>query len=287
MSSIFDGAENASPNQRYWYTETLLKLENVSLTLGDTLILRDINLEVKDIHRQGVQQGQVIGFFGKSGIGKTKLSEILSGLRPPTTGAVAVGNPLQPVVRGRVGMVQQHYPLFQHRTVYGNLEVATEVYGTPKEERKDRIMGMLEKFNMADRDQLYPSQLSGGQRQRVAIAQQLLCSDHYIILDEPFSGLDVEMIDKVSALIQGIATSHEENTVIIVSHDLSTTAALSDHLWVMGRERDEATQAMRPGATILQQYDLADMDLCWQPNIEATPRFAELVGLIKHNLRAV
>ncbi len=97
---------------------------------------------------------------------------------------------------------------------------------------------MLDRFNLRKQAALYPAQLSGGQKQRAAIAQQLLCSDHFLLLDEPFSGLDVIMIEKVSEMIVEIACTHELNTVIIVSHDIVSTAAIADTLWLMGRDRD-------------------------------------------------
>ena len=278
--------EPTTHNARYWVSDTLVKVENVSLSIGNKLILRDINLEVKDIHRNGCKQGQVIGFFGKSGTGKTKLSELLSGLRKPTTGAVTVGKTQHEVQRGEVGMVQQHYPLFNNRTVYGNLLVACELSTTPKNEREDRVMHIMSRFGMADYRTAYPTQLSGGQRQRIAIAQQLLCSEHYIILDEPFSGLDISMIDEVSHLIQEISLMDEENTVIIVSHDLATTAALSDRLWMMGKETAaDGTQV--PGSKILREYDLAAMGLAWEPQIEEMPAFTEMLADIKQYMRTI
>ena len=120
----------------YYKTNTIIKVENVSLKLGENQILRDVNVEVKDIWRNdGKTQGQIVGFLDPSGIGKTKFFEILSGLLQPDTGTVMIGAPLSKVTMGKVGVVQQSYPLLNHRTVLGNLEVAASNSDIPKGER--------------------------------------------------------------------------------------------------------------------------------------------------------
>src|SRR5438445_5387015 len=108
----------------YTYGETILKVEHVSKTLGGSVILRDLNLEVRDLRRPGFTQGQVVGLLGPSGIGKTTLFRILAGLDRPDTGTVLLGTECVPVERGMVGVVAQQYPLFAHRTVVGNLAVS-------------------------------------------------------------------------------------------------------------------------------------------------------------------
>ncbi|MGI4834376.1 MAG: ATP-binding cassette domain-containing protein [Janthinobacterium lividum] len=270
----------------FLYKEPLLTLSNVSQQFGGEVVLRDINLEVRDVVRPGIQQGQVVGFYGRSGMGKSVLSRIISGLQAPTTGTVQVGLPPQhPVCPGDVGFVQQRYPLFNHRTLLDNLLVAAARKYPPAEARP-RAEGYLARFDLAQHSRKYPAMLSGGQRQRAAIAQQLLCSEHFIILDEPFSGLDIAAIDEVKKIILEVTTLDNLNTVIIVSHDLSATTAISDTLWLLAPERDAAGQCL-PGATISaqHQYNLAQMGLAWQPGIEARPEFVELIQHLKNEIR--
>jgi ABC-type nitrate/sulfonate/bicarbonate transport system ATPase subunit len=269
----------------FTYQEPLLTLSNVSRQFEGEVVLRDINVQVRNVVRPGVQQGQVVGFYGRSGMGKSVLSRILAGLLPPSTGTVEVGTPAHPVQTGDVGFVQQRYPLFNHRTLLDNLLVAAS-RKHPAPEALARAESFLERFGLAAHRRKYPAMLSGGQRQRAAIAQQLLCSEHFIILDEPFSGLDIAMIDEVKKIIVEVTTLHDLNTVIIVSHDLNTTTAISDTLWLLAPERDAAGQCL-PGATINQkhQYNLAQMGLAWQPGIEGRPEFAELVQHLKDEIR--
>ena len=267
------------------YHEPVLTLSDISMRFGGELILRDISLSVLDVVRPGVQQGQVVGFYGRSGIGKSVLCRVIAGLLPPSTGAVQVSNPQRPVCAGDVGFVQQRYPLFNHRTLLDNLLVAASRKYAPAD-AKARVEDYLTRFDLAAHRRKYPAMLSGGQRQRAAIAQQLLCSEHLIILDEPFSGLDIAMIDEVKKIIIEVTTQDELNTVVIVSHDLATTTALSDTLWLLGPERDAAGQCL-PGATITQkhQYNLAEMGLAWQPGIQAKPEFVQLIEHLKDEIR--
>jgi len=270
----------------YTADKTILEAKNVGLMIGNNIILRDINVSIKDFVRPDVIQGQIIGFLGPSGIGKSKFSEILAGVITKNTvgmhltGDVLVGDPLLPVHVGNVGFVQQRYPLFDHMSVYANLEIALSHSGLNHEQKKEKIFEILEKLKMKEHFNKKPNQLSGGQRQRIAIAQQFLCSDHFIILDEPFSGLDPLMVDELCGLIKAIVSKDEMNTVIIVSHELTATLSIADTLWLMGRDRDEKGNLI-PGAKIQQVYDLVEMNLAWHPDIAATPEFAKFRGEVK------
>ncbi|TGE28591.1 ATP-binding cassette domain-containing protein [Hymenobacter metallicola] len=270
----------------YFHKEPVLTLEGVSMSYHGEIVLRDISAQVLNVVRPNMTQGQVVGFYGRSGIGKSVLCRIIAGLTPPATGTVRVGEEQRPVQAGDVGLVQQRYPLFNHRTLADNLLLAAARKHEP-EAAKREVAAYLERFRLEQHGKKYPAQLSGGQRQRAAIAQQLLCSDHLILLDEPFSGLDVAMIDEVKKIILEVTTMDELNTVVIVSHDIATTTALSDTLWLMGYERDAAGQLL-PGATISKdhQYDLAGMGLAWHPNVEAEPEFNRFVEMLKDEIRA-
>ena len=139
---------------------------------------------------------------------------------------------------------------------------------------------------MLDQAQLYPAQISGGQRQRVAIAQQLLCSEHFLLMDEPFSGLDVVMEAKVCELINEIACLDELNTIIVVTHDVTAAASVADHLWLMGRDRDETGNVI-PGARIQETFDLIERDLCWHSGITNSPHFLEFVCEVKERFQTL
>lgn len=271
---------------RYKYGDTILKVDHVSLAYDDTIVLRDVNAEVRDIIRDDCTQGQVVGFLGPSGIGKTQLFRIIAGLNQPTSGQVLVNSTGIPVKAGMVGVVPQSYPLFENRTIYSNLMLAARQSDKNRDSAREKVMSYLGRLDMVDRAQLYPAQISGGQRQRIAIVQQLLCSDHFLLMDEPFSGLDLVMIGKVTELIREIASLDELNTIIIVTHDVTAASAVADHLWMMGRERDEAGKAI-PGARIVETYDLVERDLCWHPEITGSPKFLDFVREVKERFKTL
>lgn len=263
----------------YEYKKTILKVENVSLKLGENQILRDCNVEIKDVVRPGHITGQVIGFLAPSGMGKTKFFECLAGIREPDTGTILIGEDQKPTKIGRVGVVQQNYPLFMNKTVGANMRAAARGFAN-KGERDDRINDVLTKFGLIDRKRYFPAMLSGGQKQRAAIAQQILCSNNFLLMDEPFSGLDINMISEVSGLIKEVAHMHELNTIIIVSHDIDSTVAISDTVWIMGRDRDEDNNII-PGAKIKHKVNLMDKGLAWRDDVESLPEFRELISEIK------
>lgn len=262
------------------YKKTILRVEDVSLKLGENQILSNVNVEVKDVVRPGHTTGQIIGFLAPSGLGKTKFFECLSGIRKPDSGTIQIGEGLEDTRVGKVGVVQQHYPLFMHKTIISNMRVAAKMKYKNKEEREGRITEILTKFKLNDKRHCYPAMLSGGQKQRAAIAQQMLCSNHFLLMDEPFSGLDVNMIKEVSGLIQEVAHMHELNTIIIVSHDIVSTAAISDTLWVMGRDRDKEGDIV-PGAKIKYKYNLMERGLAWNSDVKNNSQFRALIKEIE------
>jgi polar amino acid transport system ATP-binding protein/sulfate transport system ATP-binding protein len=271
---------------RFKYTDTLLKVDHVSLTYGDKIILRDVNAEIRDIVRPDCTQGQVVGFLGPSGIGKTQLFRIIAGLNQPTSGHVLVNSTLTPVKAGMVGVVAQNYPLFENRTIFSNLVLAAKQIEKNSDAAHEKVLKYLKRLDMLDCSQLYPAQISGGQRQRIAIAQQLLCSEHFLLMDEPFSGLDLVMEAKVCELINEIACLDELNTIIVVTHDVTAAATVADHLWLMGRDHD-ASGNIIPGARIQETYDLIERDLCWHPGITNSPKFLEFVREVKERFQTL
>lgn len=265
----------------YELKDVLIKLEDVRLQFGDKVVLAGIDAEVRDIVRPGFVTGQVIGVLGPSGIGKTILSRVLTGLQKPTSGKVTVGKEGKLVDAGLVGFVPQNYPLLRHRTVLGNLKVAAAKRGTVKlsGHAEGLAREYLRDFGLEDKADNYPAELSGGQRQRVAIAQQLLCSEHYLVMDEPTTGLDPIMKDKVIDLIRQVSSLSEENSIFIVSHDIPSILSVADTLWLMGRVRNEKGESI--GAKILHQYNLAERGIAWDPNAHAKEEFHNLLREIR------
>lgn len=264
----------------YTRGDVLLSIDHVSLAYGERLVLRDVCAEIRDVIRPAEHDatGQVICFLGPSGIGKTQLSRVIAGLQKPTSGLVilynsqVVGKASRP---GDVGMVPQNYPLFEFATVEENLYIAGRQGGLSPKDVEAKAHDYIREFDLHDHLYDYPQALSGGTRQRVAIVRQLMCVDRYLVMDEPFSGLDPLMKRKASELIVKVANHDERNTVIIVTHDVTEGCAIADTVWLMGRE------AGKPGARLVEQYDLAAMGLAWRENPTQDRDFLEFVASVK------
>jgi polar amino acid transport system ATP-binding protein/sulfate transport system ATP-binding protein len=264
----------------YEYKETLLKVQNVSVSFGDEVVLRDLNLEIKDLVRPGMSQGQVVGLLGPSGMGKTTLFRVLAGLDAPTSGSVFVEKEGVPVRKGMVGVVAQNYPLFAHRTILGNLMVAGDHSGLERAKVKEKAVGLLERFGLTAQSAKYPSQLSGGQRQRVSIAQQFMCSEHFLLMDEPFSGLDLIAQENACEFIREMARSDDLKTFILVTHDVRAACSVADTIWLLGRDRDSSGNII-PGARIQAEYNLVERGIAWHPNCTDLPEFHALLQEIR------
>jgi NitT/TauT family transport system ATP-binding protein len=261
--------------------EPLLVVDNVSkhFTANDgskLVILKDLSLTIENIKNKP----QIVSILGPSGAGKTTALRIIAGLDTPTSGQVLItdgeGEKLKPVTIGDVGVVFQKYPLFDDINVLQNLtEPATRIGKINAKEAKERAMQYLDKFGLFQQALAWPAQLSGGQRQRVAILQQLMTNKYFIILDEPFSGLDPISINNVINLVAEIANQHTLNTFIIVTHDITSALIISDHIYLLGRDRDAEGNPI-PGARIMKQYDLITSGLAYRADIEELPGFSDI-----------
>src|SRR5580658_489660 len=274
---------------KYSKEDVLLQVEEVKLSYDRVCILRDIHFKIRDVIRPGFQQGQVVSLVGRSGIGKTQLFRLLSGLQRPDTGSITIRERLpvekgdgsidlyrERIVRpGDMGVIFQNYYQFGWRTVRQSLLLAARRNKALAGREEDAIRRYTQQFDIEDVLHRYPAQLSGGQQQRVSIIQQLLKGSDFLLLDEPFSGLDVCVLDKVVELLLQVSLSDELKTLIIVSHDIATAVAISDTVLVLGREHG------LEGSTIVREIDLMERGLAWQKDVRQEKAFAETVREIK------
>ena len=251
---------------QYELKQTILCLDNVSAGYGDKIILKDINILVKDVVRQGFNAtGQTIAFLGRSGRGKSTLFKVLTGLVKPISGRVLITNskPDEPesakeVGEGDVGFVDQKYTLFRHKTVSQIMMYALKKIKISTEDKKKLIDEQLTAWGMIDHKDKYPCELSGGQRQRTAIIEQLLTSKHFMVFDEPASGLDVGNIEKVKDAFNLILETDELNTIIFSTHDIKLAVELADMIYVIGYP-----EGTKEYSTIVGSYDLKELGFAW------------------------
>ena len=254
-------------------TDTLLSIENVSLSYGSNVVLKDVNARIQDLVRPGCVTGQVCGLLGPSGIGKSTVLRIMAGLQKPTTGAVYLGANRKPVAPGDVGMVSQASIVYRNRDVMSNIVIAAENAADKPSAKvaKQRAVDILNDFGLLDKAQLYPVQLSGGQRQRVSIAQQMVCCSDFLVFDEPTAGLDPIAKAKTCELIGKLASRSELETLVICSHDIPSVVTTCDTVWLLGR-----TPGV-PGARIVEEYDLIERGLAYHDDVTRMPEFADTV----------
>jgi iron(III) transport system ATP-binding protein len=235
----------------------LLELADVSHAYGTHPVVSSLSLTL--------QAGAVGCLLGASGCGKTTVLRLIAGFEAPAGGEIrlqgeAVATPRRqvPPERRRIGMVFQDYALFPHLDV--NANVAFGLRETGARERRERVGELLELVGLPGAGGRYPHELSGGQQQRVALARALAPRPRLLLLDEPFSNLDVELRERLSIEVRDILR-HTGITAILVTHDQHEAFAVADVAGVMHDGRIE--QWARP------------YDLYHRP---ATRRVADFVG---------
>ena len=255
----------------YELKDTILYFNNVELGYGKgseyKCVLKDINLLEKDVVRTGHTTGQTIAVVGRSGRGKSTLFKALTGLVKPQQGEILIteldtedGSDAKIVQEGDVGFVDQKYTLFRHKTVEQTLKYALRKSKMDDVEKNEVILNYLQVWGLEKQRKQYPNELSGGQRQRTAIIEQILSSGHFMVLDEPFSGLDVGNIRDVKKAFELIQKDHELNTIIFSTHELRLAAELADSIYVVGYPEGTTDYA-----TIVKHFDLKAMGLAWLP----------------------
>ncbi len=222
-----------------------------------------------------VRAGEVMALLGPSGCGKTTALRMLAGLERPDSGSIAIaGRPVfgsrtwTPPDRRSVGMVFQDYALFPHLTVRGN--VAFGLNRISRGDRRERIEQVLRMTGLHAYAQRYPHELSGGQQQRVAIARAIAPQPAVVLLDEPFSNLDVGMREQVRSevleLLRGAGV-----TVILVTHDQDEAFVAADRIAVMHEGR-------------LHQVGTAE-ELYYRPATRTVAQFVGVANFIRADVR--
>lgn len=201
----------------------IVKLEEVSKVYQDGKVavsaLRGIDLEL--------QKGEFVAVAGPSGSGKTTLLNIIGGLDKPTTGNVFLEEkPLSAMSRGelsrlrlhRIGFIFQSYNLVPVLTAYENAEFVLLLQKRPGEERRKRVVNLLEEVGLSGLENRFPREMSGGQQQRVAIARSIASEPALVLADEPTANVDSQTASELLDLMEKL-NQENEVTFLFSTHD--------------------------------------------------------------------
>ncbi len=207
----------------------LLEVDHVSQAYGKQAVVRELSFNLAS--------GEIACLLGSSGCGKTTMLRLIAGFEAPSAGrirlngtTIADARTQVPAEARRIGMVFQDYALFPHLSIADNIGFGLRAQSAPA--RRGRVGEMLELIGLASHGERYPHELSGGQQQRVALARALAPQPHLLLLDEPFSNLDVELRERLSLEVRDIL-KRARMTAILVTHDQNEAFAVADMVGIM------------------------------------------------------
>ncbi|WP_176473284.1 amino acid ABC transporter ATP-binding protein [Niallia circulans] len=209
----------------------MIRINQLNKSFGDLHVLKNIDLIV--------YESDVVCLIGSSGSGKSTLLRCLNFLEKKDNGSIIIeGNEVNPStdnlnkIREKVGMVFQNFNLFPHKTVLENIiEAPIMVKGVDKDKAISKAKQLLQKVDLEDKADVYPSKLSGGQKQRVAIARALAMEPDIMLFDEPTSALDPELVGEVLTTMKDLA--EEGMTMVVVTHEMGFAKEVADSIVYM------------------------------------------------------
>ena len=203
---------------------TALEVRGVSVAFDGGTVLDDVSLRV--------ERGEVVALLGPSGSGKTTLLRVIAGLVPPDSGSIRLdGVDVTDVATHRrgVGMVFQDDQLFPHRSTRENVAFGLKMAGRPRRERDAIADDWLARVGLAGFGDRRVTDLSGGERTRVALARTLAPVPRVVLLDEPLTGLDRELHDRLAGELRTILTA-AGTTALLVTHDREEATEIADRV---------------------------------------------------------
>ena len=206
-----------------------LEAKNLSKTIGKKDIVTNVSLSVKS--------GEVIGLLGPNGAGKTTTFYMICGIVEPTNGKVLIDGeditklPLSQRAKLGIGYLPQESSIFGELSVEDNLLIAAQAGVLSKEEQNSRIEEMLEAFNIEPIRKRLGIKLSGGERRRAEIARALINKPKFLLLDEPFAGVDPIAVSDIQKVVQQLATMNIG--ILITDHNVRETLSICNRAYVL------------------------------------------------------
>ncbi len=206
-----------------------LSINNISISYSNDVILENLSMQLLE--------GEIGCLLGSSGCGKTTLLRCIAGFESPEVGDIFLNNKqlsssehFIPAEKRGIGLVFQDFALFPHLSIEDNIGFGLS--SLKSSEKKQRITEMLKLVNLEETRKRYPHQLSGGQQQRIALARAIAPKPNLLLMDEPFSSLDIELREQLALEIRDIL-KQQGISAILVTHDQSEAFMLADKIGLM------------------------------------------------------
>ena len=208
-----------------------LKVNNICKSYGKKLVVNNLSLEIN--------QGEIVGLLGPNGAGKTTTFHIIIGLLKPQKGSVSLNGkdithlPIYKRARLGMGYLPQEPSIFRKLTVEENIMAILETLKISKQERKQRLKELLKKLELESLAKSKAFILSGGERRRLEITRALVISPSFLLLDEPFSGIDPITVSEIKTIIKKL--SDDGLGILLTDHNVRETLAITDRAYIVSQ----------------------------------------------------
>jgi len=206
-----------------------LRTENLVKKYRNRVVVRDVSFEVV--------RGEIVGLLGPNGAGKTTSFYMIVGLIAPNYGKIFLddeditGLPVYKRARKGIGYLAQEASVFRKLSVEDNIRAVLEMSDIPKEEQRERTEALLSEFGLQKIRKSLGVQLSGGERRRTEIARALALKPHFILLDEPFAGVDPIAVEDIQEIVSSL--KDKDIGILITDHNVHETLSITDRAYLL------------------------------------------------------
>lgn len=221
----------------------LLNVQNISKSFGTRQVLKNVSFYLN--------KGEFVSIVGKSGSGKSTLFNIIAGLEAPDNGHIVLNDRKITGNVGEVSYMLQKDLLFPYYTILDNVSLPLVLGGEKKSEARKKASALFAEFGLEGTQNQYPSQLSGGMKQRAALLRTYLSSKSVMLLDEPFSALDMITKNQMHEWYLQTMEKHQLSTLLI-THDIEEAILLSDRILILENAQEEASTNLLKEVSVIQ-----------------------------------
>jgi lipopolysaccharide export system ATP-binding protein len=235
----------------------VLEVKSISKSYQRYQACKEIDLTFK--------QGKIVGLFGANGAGKSTCFHIITGLIKPDSGTITINNldithkPLHQRATHGISYLPQDSSIFQSLTVEQNILAVLELSKIDTKERKNRLESLIDKFSLSKVRHTQGSLLSGGERRRTEVARAMANHPQFLLLDEPFSGVDPIAVHEIKVLLQNIQKELQVG-IIITDHNVAATLPMCDYAYIMhlGEVLTQGSPEQVRNCPVAKKYYLGD-----------------------------